>query len=169
MIRLAPEVVCNADGIDAGLTENLNGHDVLAGNVLTKEGRPRAQFLGSVFDLRHIADAHGRAAARTDDDLAELLCRSDAPERTKSQFLGASDHAPAGRFDVLALQSGAHVEDSKIVCSELLRIQQHAHLAALPAIEIDAADSVHGLNGAADRSEERRVGKECRSRWSPYH
>ena len=23
--------------------------------------------------------------------------------------------------------------------------------------------------GANDRSEERRVGKECRSRWSPYH
>ena len=23
--------------------------------------------------------------------------------------------------------------------------------------------------GAAERSEERRVGKECRSRWSPYH
>ena len=23
--------------------------------------------------------------------------------------------------------------------------------------------------GAAVRSEERRVGKECRSRWSPYH
>ena len=29
-----------------------------------------------------------------------------------------------------------------------------------------------GLNGAGKstiRSEERRVGKECRSRWSPYH
>src|SRR2546430_4374812 len=25
------------------------------------------------------------------------------------------------------------------------------------------------LRGAAVRSEERRVGKECRSRWSPYH
>ena len=23
--------------------------------------------------------------------------------------------------------------------------------------------------GVGDRSEERRVGKECRSRWSPYH
>ena len=23
--------------------------------------------------------------------------------------------------------------------------------------------------GSLDRSEERRVGKECRSRWSPYH
>ena len=25
------------------------------------------------------------------------------------------------------------------------------------------------LVGGAGRSEERRVGKECRSRWSPYH
>ena len=24
-------------------------------------------------------------------------------------------------------------------------------------------------NGGRSRSEERRVGKECRSRWSPYH
>ena len=28
---------------------------------------------------------------------------------------------------------------------------------------------VMGLLGAMMRSEERRVGKECRSRWSPYH
>ena len=25
------------------------------------------------------------------------------------------------------------------------------------------------LHNALERSEERRVGKECRSRWSPYH
>src|SRR3712207_7833253 len=31
-------------------------------------------------------------------------------------------------------------------------------------------DHVNGLLGAdGKRSEERRVGKECRSRWSPYH
>ena len=30
-----------------------------------------------------------------------------------------------------------------------------------------AKEAVKGLNNA--RSEERRVGKECRSRWSPYH
>src|SRR3972149_12329409 len=28
---------------------------------------------------------------------------------------------------------------------------------------------VSRLSGASMRSEERRVGKECRSRWSPYH
>ena len=27
----------------------------------------------------------------------------------------------------------------------------------------------HGMTAEDDRSEERRVGKECRSRWSPYH
>ena len=28
---------------------------------------------------------------------------------------------------------------------------------------------VIGVGGGGGRSEERRVGKECRSRWSPYH
>ena len=33
------------------------------------------------------------------------------------------------------------------------------------------SDSIKAILLAAinDRSEERRVGKECRSRWSPYH
>ena len=36
---------------------------------------------------------------------------------------------------------------------------------------IDALDMVteHGEPNPCMRSEERRVGKECRSRWSPYH
>src|SRR2546425_13093675 len=32
-----------------------------------------------------------------------------------------------------------------------------------------ARDAGRELGDAARRSEERRVGKECRSRWSPYH
>src|SRR5260370_3538708 len=31
------------------------------------------------------------------------------------------------------------------------------------------AEKVHVAHGSPHRSEERRVGKECRSRWSPYH
>ena len=31
------------------------------------------------------------------------------------------------------------------------------------------SDIVNHLRGRRSRSEERRVGKECRSRWSPYH
>ena len=44
-------------------------------------------------------------------------------------------------------------------------------------VVVDAIDPIIGAtvieqgttNGASTRSEERRVGKECRSRWSPYH
>ena len=45
--------------------------------------------------------------------------------------------------------------------------------AADPAAEIHFAgrreDMEYGRVTRAGRSEERRVGKECRSRWSPYH
>src|SRR5258708_32200686 len=35
---------------------------------------------------------------------------------------------------------------------------------------VDPLDfDVRLLHGSVSRSEERRVGKECRSRWSPYH
>ena len=34
---------------------------------------------------------------------------------------------------------------------------------------LEEAAMVHGLDVDVLRSEERRVGKECRSRWSPYH
>ena len=35
--------------------------------------------------------------------------------------------------------------------------------------EADSYNSEASRLGQAERSEERRVGKECRSRWSPYH
>src|SRR2546427_4775331 len=36
-------------------------------------------------------------------------------------------------------------------------------------VEADQRDQLEDLFDAKGRSEERRVGKECRSRWSPYH
>src|SRR3712207_9273300 len=50
-------------------------------------------------------------------------------------------------------------------------IGQHAMKAGRHPIEVKFFDHNGGqlrLN-VLDRSEERRVGKECRSRWSPYH
>ena len=41
--------------------------------------------------------------------------------------------------------------------------------AALSPEDIDVLFGGDLLNQCVGRSEERRVGKECRSRWSPYH
>ena len=48
--------------------------------------------------------------------------------------------------------------------------ERRAHHDPRDAADIDP-DVVNSRNHYAldDRSEERRVGKECRSRWSPYH
>src|SRR3712207_7587148 len=56
---------------------------------------------------------------------------------------------------------------SSDVCSSDLRTRSWptALIAALCALCLGAPSDGH----AASRSEERRVGKECRSRWSPYH
>src|SRR5215208_7968075 len=51
---------------------------------------------------------------------------------------------------------------SSDVCSSDLELR-----ASDPAL-IYVSISAYGSAGASSRSEERRVGKECRSRWSPY-
>ena len=39
----------------------------------------------------------------------------------------------------------------------------------LDAIEVTEVEDISVQEKVVERSEERRVGKECRSRWSPYH
>ena len=42
--------------------------------------------------------------------------------------------------------------------------------AAIRGLEADGHRFINeAIDRGAERSEERRVGKECRSRWSPYH
>ena len=67
------------------------------------------------------------------------------------------------RIGVLALQ-GAFIEHERMLrelgadCFEIRQLR-------------DISGQIDGIviPGGESRSEERRVGKECRSRWSPYH
>src|SRR2546425_12400875 len=45
----------------------------------------------------------------------------------------------------------------------------HQDIVGEPEIEIGQVFRHDTLDLTVERSEERRVGKECRSRWSPYH
>src|SRR5687768_4877809 len=63
---------------------------------------------------------------------------------------GVRVYDPAGEMDPVKRASGALTE---------------ARNAGFDVVIVDSAGRLH----IDDRSEERRVGKECRSRWSPYH
>ena len=51
----------------------------------------------------------------------------------------------------------------------LLPLKSMASDVHLPSAGFDCSDTNNKFEFLFDRSEERRVGKECRSRWSPYH
>ena len=55
---------------------------------------------------------------------------------------------------------------SKAASDHLVRAYQHTY--GLPTLTTNCSNN-YGPRQFPERSEERRVGKECRSRWSPYH
>src|SRR5437016_8165765 len=67
-------------------------------------------------------------------------------------------------------QSGYHddlVHEAAALMESLAN--NHAFLDGNKRISFATTDTFLLVNGHYLRSEERRVGKECRSRWSPYH
>src|SRR2546427_13016685 len=69
------------------------------------------------------------------------------------------------KFDVLAVVINAHFPDELLV--EMLGLGDLGQAVFLFCRQLRRQD--RALAGSQSRSEERRVGKECRSRWSPYH
>src|SRR2546421_5433594 len=87
-----------------------------------------------------------RRHTRSDRDWSSDVCSSDLPEEGEQMR----------RVEVCG------------TCKGYLKAVTTVRPLAPWAILLDDLMTVH-LDVAALRSEERRVGKECRSRWSPYH
>ena len=52
--------------------------------------------------------------------------------------------------------------------SSLTKVQRERYF-SLDEMEEESYSPIDDFYDEEERSEERRVGKECRSRWSPYH
>ena len=70
-------------------------------------------------------------------------------------------------YHTTVIKRGASIgANATIVCG--ITLNEYAFVAAGAVVTKDVP--AYGLvAGVPARSEERRVGKECRSRWSPYH
>src|SRR5260370_30540434 len=66
------------------------------------------------------------------------------------------------------LVSGRNLGDAQQAVQQLLRTQYRDVSADVSVSKLRTV-RVYVVGDVAERSEERRVGKECRSRWSPYH
>src|SRR3989475_11926105 len=92
--------------------------------------------------------------------LASTTSTSAAIDRRSSSPTGAR----LLRFAIERPFFGAAIEEG-----EAFFEVQHGGDAFQRQAELHHREGDVGLDAHDDRSEERRVGKECRSRWSPYH
>ena len=92
------------------------------------------------------------------------LCKNTTTSRSACSSL------PAVLFPARLEQVSPHAVDSDYQ-RELLKSEPLYALAAeiLECDDLAFRNALAGKCARSARSEERRVGKECRSRWSPYH
>src|SRR2546421_1617985 len=91
-----------------------------------------------------------RRHTRSDRDWSSDVCSSDLQIAKAKTKIGAPDAKPYKNYqDVLASDV-----DAVMIATPVYLHPEHFEAA---------------VKSGKHRSEERRVGKECRSRWSPYH
>src|SRR5256885_15165754 len=102
-----------------------------------------------------------------------ILCAALLARRSTWRFPSSCLKAPtsAARFtDKLPARSAAEQGDAGFLHVRNSEAKTHAVLLAQALPRGAAAVAGRGrARPSHPRSEERRVGKECRSRWSPYH
>src|SRR5712692_7969144 len=102
------------------------------------------------------------------------------PESKKRTFFGIAKGGPLNpgtypnnpgeEFGRKAMQEV--MAKAEAYCSyeaQRIALETQSRVAALRAELARLQDEEHVMQQRLHRSEERRVGKECRSRWSPYH
>src|SRR3989449_11465792 len=87
--------------------------------------------------------------------LAPILSAQDAAKVDPKHYSVVSEN---DQVRILKVHYGAHEKSV-----------MHSHPATVAVFLSDAKGQFSYPDGKQERSEERRVGKECRSRWSPYH
>src|SRR5258708_22008762 len=136
----------------------------------------------AAFTLRALAayPATPRATANTDDDLAHILFTSGSTGLPKgvmithasvAHFLGwANKYFGTAASDRISQHPPLHFDLSTFDIFGTLWAGAELHLVPqeLNLVPHKLAQLIREAR-LTQRSEERRVGKECRSRWSPYH
>jgi len=142
-------------------------------------------YVANVENYREQLDSATNAAAAARLDAAEAQQRiSDGVKEAMDEVAQLKSELSAEGRRVIMLQSSAGGLEATIAKQRGDNQQLQAQLASLTGsnnqlasiqtdlrgeLKVRREDTVKQARQIIERSEERRVGKECRSRWSPYH
>ena len=126
--------------------------------------------------LETVGEAELGAADLRVEVLACGVCGTDLEILSGRAFVGRlplpvrPGHEVAGRVIEIGAEAGRDGAGNELAVGDMVVLHS---IGACGACEDCRAGNDNRCRHAAtlglDRSEERRVGKECRSRWSPYH
>ena len=142
--------------IDA-LRDSISHHRPPCFALVGRRGSGKSTLLNAIFGAR-VAET-GAVVAQT----KEAVWRTYTP---------AGDRRAVEILDTRGLQEGGRPKEAEASIERAIRDRSpDVVLFLVKATEVDAAidADIDGTERVVSRSEERRVGKECRSRWSPYH
>ena len=131
-------------------------NDLCAALGIGNSRQVRARLDADGVSQADVIDSMGRTQSSTvvdESGMYEVILRSDRPEATEFRRWVTRDVLPSIRRRGGYLTPEA-VEQTLTDPDFIIRL---------------ATDLKEERARRAERSEERRVGKECRSRWSPYH
>src|SRR2546423_7749702 len=134
-------------------------------------------------DILAVADNMERALKALDDEIREKAeaggkALLDGVELTARELIkvmekhGIKKIEPQGqKFDPNLHQAMLEIPDASVPAGTVVQIMQPGYTIGERVLRPALVGISKGgpKAPAAERSEERRVGKECRSRWSPYH
>ena len=139
------------------------------GLIAAKPLKPCDRGVSGPLDWRRIQKQPGKACRnlpaipRAASDTAQGTATKARARRHRAQ--GAHDNRRPMSIIIKDAAGIAAMREACRLASEVLdAITPHIQ-PGITTLEIDRLAAQHMLT----RSEERRVGKECRSRWSPYH
>ena len=133
---------------DAGLIHKEASHSSTRYDI-TKEGEETLNFFGKNISPAIINDM---------DEYLKEKRKTQTAEDALKDFEKTIDQKPVKKHKS---KSGVVVE-GKVFFAD-------CHETRRPGVWVLTFDMTDYKNSVTVRSEERRVGKECRSRWSPYH
>src|SRR2546425_1198736 len=130
-------------------------HFVLGEDIrwLLKVTAPRVNALNAYYNKQHELDK--KVFTKSNTLIAKAL--EGGAHLTRRELASVLKHGGIRASDARLAYIVMRAELDGIVCSGAMRGKQHTY-----ALLDDRTP-------LTKRSEERRVGKECRSRWSPYH
>src|SRR5256714_10361951 len=134
-------------------------------------------------DILAVADNMERALKALDDEIrdkaeAGVKALLDGVELTERELIKVMEKhgvrkidAQGQKFDPNLHQAMLEIPDASVPAGTVVQIMQPGYTIGERVLRPALVGISKGgpKAPAAERSEERRVGKECRSRWSPYH